>query len=225
MIRAGPVADALTCCKGPVSAVTSGHVSESAIATCGSREVLNAASGCASISGHTAGCAPARSPCPVGAVVAGAICPCVSPEVDQPRGFIDELYRVRNVLRGACGAGSSKPPVIPDLFGFVCRQSVLGKRLDKRDKVLPRFFGHIQGVLVKGHEHITDRMLPVKELPHVDAGGAQAKTTTGIDIEQNGPVVKLLPEHDQRVGYGLVTVFHGSTSVPSSLTQAGQQLL
>ena len=86
------------------------------------------------------------------------------------------MHRVRNVLGGACGAGSSAPPVIVDLFGFVCRQSVPGERLDKREEVPSRFFGYIQGILVKGVEHITDRMLPVKEFPHVDAGGAQAKT-------------------------------------------------
>jgi hypothetical protein len=46
------------------------------------------------------------------------------------------------------------------------------------------------------------------------AGGVQAKTTetkTGIGVEENGPVVKLLPEDDVRVGYGFVTVFHDST--------------
>ncbi len=48
-------------------------------------------------------------------------------------------------------------------------------------------------------------MLPVQELPHIDAGGVQAKTVTGIGVEENGPVVKLLPEHDVRVRYGFVS--------------------
>ena len=58
-------------------------------------------------------------------------------------------------------------------------------------------------------------MLPVQKLPHADAGGAQAKTSTAIGVEENCPVVKLLPEHDARVGYGFITVFlHDSTSSP-----------
>ena len=57
-------------------------------------------------------------------------------------------------------------------------------------------------------------VLPVKELPQVDAGRVQAKTMTGIGVEENGPVVKLLPKHDVRVGYGFFTVFQGSILPP-----------
>jgi hypothetical protein len=54
-----------------------------------------------------------------------------------------------------------------------------------------------------------EAVLPVKELPQVNAGRIQAETVTGIGVEENGPVVKLLPEHDVRVGYGFFAVFHG----------------
>jgi len=53
-------------------------------------------------------------------------------------------------------------------------------------------------------------MLPVQKLPHQDAGGAQAKTMTAIGIEENGPVVELLPEHDERIPYGFLIGVHGS---------------
>ena len=53
-------------------------------------------------------------------------------------------------------------------------------------------------------------VLPVEELPHVNAGGAQAKAMSGIRVEQNGPIVKLLAEHDERFGYGFVIVFYGA---------------
>jgi hypothetical protein len=61
-------------------------------------------------------------------------------------------------------------------------------------------------------EESIERMPAVKELPKVDPGGVQAKTMTRIGVKQNGPVVKLLAEHDERVGYGFVIVFHGSAS-------------
>ena len=55
-----------------------------------------------------------------------------------------------------------------------------------------------------------DRALPVKELPQVDADRAQAKTTTRIGVEQNGPIVKLLPENHIRIAYGLIAFFQSS---------------
>jgi hypothetical protein len=41
-----------------------------------------------------------------------------------------------------------------------------------------------------------ERVLPIKEFPHIDTGRAQAKTVSRIRVEENGPVIKLLPEHD-----------------------------
>ena len=51
-----------------------------------------------------------------------------------------------------------------------------------------------------------DRVLSVKKLPHVNAGGAQAEAATGVGVEKHSPVVKLLPEHDVRVGDGIFAV-------------------
>ena len=34
---------------------------------------------------------------------------------------------------------------------------------------------------------------------------------TGISVKQDGPIVKFLPKHDERIGYGFVTVFRGGT--------------
>ena len=58
-------------------------------------------------------------------------------------------------------------------------------------------------------EEIIDRTLPVQKLPHVDAGRVQAKTMTGIGVEEYSPVVKLLPEYDESVDHGFFTVFQG----------------
>ncbi len=56
-------------------------------------------------------------------------------------------------------------------------------------------------------------MLPVKKLPQVNAGRTQTKATARIGVKENSPVVKLLSERDERIAYGLVTVFHGMTSM------------
>ncbi len=55
-------------------------------------------------------------------------------------------------------------------------------------------------------EKIICRVLPVKKLPQVNACRAQAETMTGIGVEENGPIVELLPEHDNRVRNRLFTV-------------------
>ena len=101
------------------------------------------------------------------------------------------------------------------LFYVVSRQPISGKLLNERGEVLARLLRYIVNFPAQGLEHVIDRVLPVKMLPHIDAGRVQAKTMAGIRVEENGPVVKLLPEHDEGVGYGLFTVSHGNT-VPLS---------
>jgi hypothetical protein len=54
---------------------------------------------------------------------------------------------------------------------------------------------------------------PVKELPDEGAGRTQAKAMTGVGVEENGPVVKLLPEYDYRAGQRFFTIFH-ATALP-----------
>lgn len=74
------------------------------------------------------------------------------------------------------------------------------------------YLGHGVSIMADLLEESIERMPAVKELPKADPGGVQAKTMTRIGVKQNGPVVKLLAEHNQRVGYGFVIVFHGSAS-------------
>jgi hypothetical protein len=133
------------------------------------------------------------------------------------------VRRVRNILRGACEAGQLAPPVIVDLLGFVCRQPVSGKLLNERQDLLACPFGYIWGIPAQGTQHLVDRVPSVKELPHVDAGRAETKTMTGIGVEEDGPVVKLLPEHDVRIGYGFVTVFHRTNTGPLRVMQHSYQ--
>jgi hypothetical protein len=117
-----------------------------------------------------------------------------------------------------------------DLFGFVCRQSVLGKLLDEPEEVLFRLFGYAEAVPAHNPEHLINRMLPVKEFPQVDAGRAQAETATGVRVKQNGPIVKLLPEYEVRIGYGFVAVFHHPEDLSNiragkGVNQAGESCL
>jgi hypothetical protein len=69
---------------------------------------------------------------------------------------------------------------------------------------------YVESITAQGLEHVIDRVSPVQELPDVDAGGAQAKAMTGVGVEENGPIVKLLPEQHVWVAYGFFIVFHGS---------------
>jgi hypothetical protein len=69
--------------------------------------------------------------------------------------------------------------------------------------------GYILSIPAQSHEQVINRMLPVKEFPQINADGVQAKTTAGIGVEEDCPVVKLFPEHDERVGNWCFTAFHG----------------
>jgi hypothetical protein len=80
------------------------------------------------------------------------------------------------------------------LFHVVARQPVSGKLLNEHGEVIARLLRYIVSVPPQGLEHVTDRVLSVKMLPHVDAGRAQTKNITRIGVEENGPVVKFLPE-------------------------------
>jgi hypothetical protein len=74
------------------------------------------------------------------------------------------------------------------------------------------FLRHVFNPAADILEEIICGALPVKEFPQVDTDGAQAKTVTGVGVEEDGPVVKLLPEHDQWVGYGSFSVLHDTSS-------------
>jgi hypothetical protein len=73
--------------------------------------------------------------------------------------------------------------------------------------------GYVVSMATHILKEIIYRMLPVKELPQTDADGVQAKTIARVRIKKNGPVVKLLPEHDPTVGYGFFIVVHGSIRI------------
>jgi hypothetical protein len=87
--------------------------------------------------------------------------------------------------------------------------------VNKRADMVSRLFMHPFVKAADLSKEFIYGVLPVKELPHADAGWVQAKTTktiTGIGVEENGPVIKLLSEHDERVGLGSFVVFHCSDS-------------
>jgi hypothetical protein len=76
--------------------------------------------------------------------------------------------------------------------------------------MLSGVFGYAFSMVKDIPKEIIHGVLPVKKLPDEDTRRAQAKATTGVGVEQYSPVIELLPEHDVRVGYGLVTVVQGS---------------
>jgi hypothetical protein len=80
--------------------------------------------------------------------------------------------------------------------------------INKHPDMLSRILGYVFGMVAELLKEFIYGVLPVEEFPYVDTGRAQAKTMTAVGVEENGPVVELLPEHDVRVGYGFFTVFH-----------------
>jgi hypothetical protein len=150
----------------------------------------------------------------------------LSTEIDELRGFIGELHRVSNFLGYTCGAEWYTFPVIMTLVYVVSRQPVSGKLFNERGEVLARLLRYIVSIPAQGREYVIDRVLPVKKLPHIDAGGVQAKTMTAIGVEENGPVVELFPEHDERIGDRFFIVLHGSTvPVPLGISQTEHYLI
>ena len=95
--------------------------------------------------------------------------------------------------------------IVPD-------QTVAGKLVNEHNNVPDSLLRHFLDVPVQGSEQIVARMRTVKELPHEDAGWVQAKAMTAVGVEENCPVVELLPEYDVRIAYRFVTVVHGSAS-------------
>jgi hypothetical protein len=99
----------------------------------------------------------------------------------------------------------------------VCGEPRRDQCVNKRADMVSRFFRH---PFVKAADLIKEFIygaLPIKEFPDVDAGGVQTKTTktnSRIGVEEHGPVVKLFPERDEGVGYGLITVLHRSSLPP-----------
>jgi hypothetical protein len=91
-------------------------------------------------------------------------------------------------------------PVSP--FIAVPGKPLCNQCINKCADLISGFFRHAFGKAADLIKETIYGVLPVQELPQVYARRAQAKAMTGIGVEENGPVVKLLPEHDVRVGYG-----------------------
>jgi hypothetical protein len=60
--------------------------------------------------------------------------------------------------------------------------------------MVSRFFWHAFSTVANFFKEGIEVVLPVKKLPQVYPGRAQAKAVHRIGIEEHGPVVKLLPE-------------------------------
>ena len=99
--------------------------------------------------------------------------------------------------------------------GEVLRNQFINKCLD----MISGVFGYVVSTVADLVKKSIHRVLPIKELPQVDAGGAQAKAITGIRVEQNGPVIELFPEHNEGVGSGFIAVFHADAlTFPSNIS-------
>jgi hypothetical protein len=84
---------------------------------------------------------------------------------------------------------------------------LLNKCLD----MILRFIGHVLSIEADLLKEGIYGVFPVEKLPYEDACRTQAKAVAGIRVEEDGPVVKLLPEYYVRVGYEFFIVFHGRT--------------
>ena len=131
----------------------------------------------------------------------------------KPRwGIRQRIVSVQNPLRHVAEGRGQTLPLVVNLVEIVPYETMAGKLFNERDNMPDCLLRHFPGVSVQGFGDLVDRMLSVKELPQVNTDRVQAKPTTGVGVEENGPIVKLLPEHDGRVGYGFLSVFHGSAS-------------
>jgi hypothetical protein len=113
----------------------------------------------------------------------------LSPEVDQHRGFIRESDHSKTL-----GRGRQASFVIAARFFFASHEPVSCQLFQKCHDLVTGLSGYVLAIPAQGREHVIYRTFSVKELPHVHAGGAQAKTPTGVGVEEDGPIVKLLPE-------------------------------
>jgi len=84
-------------------------------------------------------------------------------------------------------------------------------------------FRHVPSKATDLREEIIPRVLPIDELPKKHARGVQAERMTRLGVKQHCPIVKLLPEHDRRVGYGLFSLVHCNTSSPSDRYSPGRR--
>jgi len=127
-------------------------------------------------------------------------------EVNQLRRFIPEWL---HPSQGPKGAGARFFRAAPTEVA-PC-EPLRSELINKYADLIYCFLRYVLSIDADVLKELIYGVLSVQELPHADAGGAQAKTSTAIGIEENCPVVKLLPEHDARVGYPFLIIFHGST--------------
>jgi hypothetical protein len=85
--------------------------------------------------------------------------------------------------------------------------------------MVSRIFGHAFSKVADLHEEVIYGAFSIEELPHINAGRAQAKTVARIGVKENSPVVKLFPEYDERVGYRSFTARRHETPSCNLRTQ------
>lgn len=99
------------------------------------------------------------------------------------------IHSVQGSEAGAVNPGEARP----------------NQRIKKYPDMIAHFVRYAFSEMTNLFKERIYSVLPVKELPDIDAGGVQAKPTTGIGVKEDGPVVKLLPENNVRIGNGFVT--------------------
>jgi hypothetical protein len=118
-------------------------------------------------------------------------------QVHKVRGFIVEWFRLAPTPGGR--GKFSRPGCTGSKINRGAGESVCNQHINKCPDVLADVMRHAFSMPAHLLNDGIHGMLSVKELPHEDAGGAQAKTMTGIRVEEHSPIVKLLPEQDVRV--------------------------
>ena len=88
------------------------------------------------------------------------------------------------------------------------RQPLPDQCINKLPGMLSGFLGYVFSMRSDHFEESIDSMPSVKELPQTDTGGVQAETVTAVGVEENGPVVELLPEQDEGISLESVTIVH-----------------
>ena len=102
--------------------------------------------------------------------------------------------------------------VLLDWRSAEMRNVIPGKRTSGQNgeeglDMIRGFVGNFFQVSPQTLDQVIRRVLPIQQLPEVNPGGVDPVGLAAVRVEEDRPVVKLLPQHDEGVGYGFLTRF------------------
>jgi hypothetical protein len=126
-------------------------------------------------------------------------------QVDETRCLVSEWLYLGKSSKGRTVTFLPERPRIAVPSEPLCNHVI-----DKFSDVIACILGHVVRKPTDLLKDVIKSVLPVKELPYINAGRAQTKAIARTRVKQNCPVVKLISENYERVGYGFLILFQGS---------------